>query len=281
MWPAVGNAQPDDEGDAAEAAEEPEATDDDWGESAAPAPAAPLPDSPYGTAAGASEQPADELAQLKAQLAQAVAETKEAKKELAEAKKELEDEEAEEQEAIAGAYRHDGMMFRVNFGAGVGSLWSKGEAYQWPGRFSVSPGGYQSLAFGGAVTDNLLLHGDLHAFVDVGRSEQTDPLRITGLLGFGASYYFMPANVYLSGTVGPAMAVVSYDRQRYVETDRSRFTGIGGVLNLGKEWWVHRSWGVGMAAGLLYTYTAEWTDRDQSQKLHSLATMLSLTATYN
>ena len=109
-----------------------------------------------------------------------------------------------------------------------------------------------NFAFGGIVARNLVVHATLW-----GWSIDDPDLKLTGMgtetvkgdfglgaLGAGITYYFMPANVYLSGSAG--IGRISLDTSG-VDTETG--TGPAVDLTLGKEWWVTRKWALGVAGG--------------------------------
>lgn len=289
LAPAVASAQPEPEetgGD--EPAAEPLRTPE-WPDDPPDSSVAPPPPSPYGArAAGVGVE-----ASASVQTDSASAAARLAAHDAARAEQDEEESEAEvPRELQEGYHRHDGFFFRFGFGAGAGGLVTVGEARGASDSWLPSAIGYQVLSIGGSLVDNLVLSADMHGFADLDRAEHDDPQRITAFLGLGLTYFFMPDNVYLSGAVGPAVAALNWERwdrrtrssdsyRDDVEIDYDRFSGIGATLSFGKEWWVHDNWGVGLGAGLMYTYTTGWEGTTASTSLHSLATTLSFTATYH
>lgn len=151
---------------------------------------------------------------------------------------------------------HDGFFLRLSTGLGYASVSGDNDnSATFKGATSQS-----SIAIGGIVTENLALHADIFAVtlvspdVTIGGITYSD-LDITmraGALGIGLTYYFMPLNLYLSGSIGAAVAstkVVFTD-----STSRTYESGTGFGLNLmvGKEWWVSENWGIGVAGQLIY-----------------------------
>ncbi|MDH3217012.1 MAG: hypothetical protein OEN01_12100 [Candidatus Krumholzibacteria bacterium] len=111
-----------------------------------------------------------------------------------------------------------------------------------------------NLAIGGVVVPNLALHGTLFGWVasdpdletNLGSGQLRGDVDLSGV-GAGVTYYFMPVNIYVSGSIGGA--TLSVDTPSGAgETD------IGPVLELtvGKEWWVADRWGLGAAAAFGY-----------------------------
>ena len=67
-------------------------------------------------------------------------------------------------------------------------------------------------------------------------------------IGIGATYYIMPTNVYLAGSIALAGGSLKSGRVT-IETD----TGYGINVAIGKEWWVSDNWGIGVAGQLFHT----------------------------
>jgi hypothetical protein len=164
-----------------------------------------------------------------------------------------------------GARRHEGFFLRL--GAGVGASGTRyHEAFAGARRDVKTRGlsGLFELGIGGSVAGNLILHANMvYSSVGDGRREVSgvrdasyDVDTGMGLLGGGVTYYFMPANVYLTGVAGVAGIAESRDGRNAIESR----AGAGGVLSLGKEWWVGRpgEWGMGAALrGGFYTAKAD------------------------
>lgn len=152
--------------------------------------------------------------------------------------------------ASAQARDHEGGFFlRLSAGAGAAST----EASDAGGTLEVSgPAGDVNFAIGGIVASNLALHGTIFGWSiadpDVefaGLSgEANGDISLAGL-GGGVTYYFMPVNIYLSGSLGVGK----------IEFTSGNFTGrtSAGLMfdaTVGKEWWVGDDWGLGVALGL-------------------------------
>jgi hypothetical protein len=63
--------------------------------------------------------------------------------------------------------------------------------------------------------------------------------------GVGFTYYVMPANFYISPSIGAAQLTIEEDGVS-VSSD----TGFAAELSMGKEWWVGDNWGLGVAGGV-------------------------------
>ncbi len=183
---------------------------------------------------------------------------------------------------------HTGMMGRLSLGIGAGSV-----AEDWSGTSLTSSGGAMlySFALGGAVSPNLSLGADLFGFglsepkVDyAGTSygnQKNTRLNVNGL-GFNATYYFMPTNLYLSGTAG----LVRITREKFNSSGSSQSvssegnsSGLGVSLMVGKEWMVSREWGIGVAGQFIAASTSK-SESGIDVAVGSAAFGVSFTATY-
>ena len=150
--------------------------------------------------------------------------------------------------ALAGEPRtHDGFFLRLS--AGMGSANTENEVLDSDIEFSGGSGD-ANIAIGAVVAPNLAIHGTLFGWTvaepDVeaeGLSGEIEGDLSLSAFGGGLTYYFMPANIYLSGSLGAA--TLSIDDDPLFEGDSD--TGIVGEITLGKEWWVGGSWGLGVA----------------------------------
>lgn len=172
---------------------------------------------------------------------------------------------------------HDGFYLRLTLGLGGGSASGAGTKYS-----GTSLG--SSAAFGGALTQHLVLYGE---FLLLGISNPKggtkgvyptlvgNPIDNIGL-GPGIAYYFTPLNLYLSATLflQKVLLVKSYDVGSEMQFTK---TGLGLSLMVGKEWWVSANWGLGVAAQLLLASAKD--DSDTKWDLGVLALMF--TSTYN
>ena len=157
-------------------------------------------------------------------------------------------------------HRHDGFMLRLSIGLGYGAV-SGSEQVITHDKVSLSGLGlHTELAIGGAITDNLILNADLFQTTifnpsvkvagrdagdandldeDIGVGENTD---LAGI-GIGVTYYIMPANLYVAGSVGIGKVI-------FVDGAGNRDGGDVGFaadVMFGKEWWVGVDWGIGVA----------------------------------
>ncbi len=142
---------------------------------------------------------------------------------------------------------HRGFYFRLD--GGVGYLSSSASQ----AGINVSMGGFAipfGVSVGGAVVPNLVIAGEVWGGLAVsptftgGGSSATRTNASFSLVGFGVqlTYYFMPANVYVSFTPSIGLLSLSVDNASY-----NSQAGFAGKFAIGKEWWVGRKWGLGVA----------------------------------
>ncbi len=168
--------------------------------------------------------------------------------------------------ALAGSRDHmDGFFMRLSTG-GAGA---KTHSEYGGDRVEFSGSGVDlNLAFGGIVSPNLALHGTLFGWTVEDPDMELNGLKVgvdgdvtAAGFGVGLTYYAMPANLYVSGSIGSGR--VHFDIHRLGEGDTDR--GVMLDLTLGKEWWTGDNWGLGVAVGMTYhsfpdpDVAADWT----------------------
>lgn len=117
----------------------------------------------------------------------------------------------------------------------------------------VGSGPIMDLKIGGAIKENLILHATLITdymsgpkISSNGVIQKTSNNFMIGedFIGGGITYYLMPSNLFLSGSIGPG----SFRRMDTGDdTSVSSDKGFGFQVKVGKEWWVSRRWGLGVA----------------------------------
>lgn len=147
---------------------------------------------------------------------------------------------------------NDGFFLRLSGGGGSAktSISLLDEDFELSGT-----GGDVNVAVGAIVTPNLALHGTVWGWAISDPDWSWGELEIDNIpadltlsaVGGGFTYYFMPVNMYLSGSAG--MGILSVDAPGGSgETDG----GLSFDVTLGKEWWVGDRWGLGVAGGFSY-----------------------------
>jgi hypothetical protein len=183
-------------------------------------------------------------------------------------------------------HSHDGFFLRLT--AGLGYM-TASETYGGATDTYSGVGATFGAAFGGAIAPNLILFGEF-----LGTSVADPAYDVSGsgggsgsmsgdmtLFGFGPgiAYYIEPINLYLSGTL--AFSQVSFTDSSYGNYATSDTNwGVGASFVVGKEWWVARDWGIGLAGQL---HLASMSDNVQGYDTRMTAAAFSLlfSATYN
>jgi hypothetical protein len=99
----------------------------------------------------------------------------------------------------------------------------------------------------------------------------------------GATYWLMPANVFLAGSLGAGRSSIAGQPVRLgVELPNTDASDLGPSLHLsaGKQFWLSRRWGLGISLGLLASGANNprgGVDTDR----YWLAASLALTATFH
>jgi hypothetical protein len=161
---------------------------------------------------------------------------------------------------VEGREQHDGFMLRLTLGVGGGG--TNFETDDGADMNLTGVSGSFGIDIGGALTENLVLHGRLSSFTlfdpkvelggqDLGRAE--DASVTANLFAAGLTYYFMPVNIYLTGAVGVSWLSASYRG----DDGRSTDAGLGVNLDVGKEFWVGDNWGLGIAGQFWWSTLTE------------------------
>jgi hypothetical protein len=173
-------------------------------------------------------------------------------------------------------------MLRLTLGLGAAFTHVDPEQAE-PFQLSGLSGSF-SLDIGGSVAGDLLIHArfaQLGIFEPSASGDGQDVIELDEttslayLFGGGATYYFMPINLYVSGVVG-----LSWLSLYYQTGDQTRpvVAGFGINLDVGKEWWLSNDWGVGVAARFWHSHVE---DRNRSLSndvdLNGFAVLLSAT----
>jgi hypothetical protein len=183
-----------------------------------------------------------------------------------------------------GNHLHDGFYMRLT--AGLGVLTAK-DSLGGQDR-TISGGGMaMTFAFGGAMTPNLILYGEL--LMTVAMDPKVDYAETSQSLGYdlnlfgigpGVAYYLVPSNVYFSGTLAFSQITESSGNNGSNSSRSVDVTdmGIGASFMVGKEWWVSQNWGLG-AAGYLHLASMKLKNDDSRMTATALGVLFS--ATYN
>jgi len=174
----------------------------------------------------------------------------------------------EEDQPDPGVHAHDGLFLRFTGGPGFGLYNGTGDVVTTDGQIIGDPSneGSQvggSFSLGGSVGENLILHGDIW-FSIVSTEKKHSRLYQefgTAVVGLGVTYYWMPANMFVTGSIGLANSflVLHEGTQTNSNEDLARdiTTGVGLAVMVGKEWWVSDNWALGVALQGEFTYAED------------------------
>lgn len=158
-----------------------------------------------------------------------------------------------------GAQTHDGIYFRFGLGFGFTSMKSDDIDTKISGG-----GGAIVLSLGGNIAQNLIIYGEIvgttasNPTIEMGGTEFDTDNTTAGQFGVGVGLaYYLPSNVYFSGTIAATQLSVQVDDETVGETDFG--PGFSGMI--GKEWWVSDNWGLGIAGQIMF---ASMKDKDSS-----------------
>ena len=160
-------------------------------------------------------------------------------------------------------------------GPGYTQVWRSN--FRWTGL-----GVGMNLSVGGAVVRNLVLHADLRGVWlgnpkqrSAGRNSDFDADIVLDSAGAGLTYYFMPHNIYATGSIGVGVFAFEDDAGGASKNSKAGLTLSGAI---GKEWWVGADWGLGVAGQVSYIRARDYVD---DKRLHGLAVNVLFSATYN
>lgn len=161
-----------------------------------------------------------------------------------------------------GRHKHDGFYLSMNIGPALGGTTLKASGSDAVSIVGGNEINYRGQGFlldfkiGGAIRENLILSFDI-----IGRTIRGPEVKVDGsvmgttsddiilrdnTMGVGLTYYFMPHNVFVSGTVGTAKM---HFENEATDTKGESKNGLGLHFKVGKEWWVGKNWGLGASGG--------------------------------
>lgn len=181
-------------------------------------------------------------------------------------------------------HRHDGLSLSLGIG-GIGGDINQVDItrdYRNVTRINSTYSGLGlsiDLKAGFALFENIIVSFDFvnNVLFDVKAKYSSRKIKATEysvkemLLGAGITYYQMPWNIFVSGTLGE----VHYNYYN-VDKDFSSPHGIGYMFKIGKEWWVSANWGIGFSLGINGTNL-----EDDNFESSSTRYFLMLNATFN
>jgi len=196
--------------------------------------------------------------------------------------------------ATGERHTHDGLFLRMGLGFGLAGGSADAEVdflgYTYDTITLAGASAFLDFALGGNLTRNLALHWSLMLWsvsgptVEFSSEEQTigfetgdDVSANVGGMGIGLTYYFMPINIYLCGTLGGASGDLKIGDYLVDETD----TGVYLRFMLGKEWWVGSNWALGLAGVFDYQSLPQETTSGEEATWKTVNFGLLFSATYD
>lgn len=145
--------------------------------------------------------------------------------------------------------------------------------------------GGTNIRIGTAVKDDLLIHADILAVVtgDIRLNASGDASGVISdadnivmrIYALGTSYYFMPSNFFISGSLGLGTYEVTANIE---ETTTEMRPGL--IVKAGKDWWIAKSWDMGVSFEMGYLRVDQHTEvRDEV--LSGLALLASFNITFH
>jgi hypothetical protein len=146
-------------------------------------------------------------------------------------------------------------------------------------------GSLVDVRIGGTVAPNLVISGDI-----IGRVISKPDVEVHGVgsansnfdltestIGAGVTYYFMPVNIFVAGTVGlTRFGIASGGGVSVSTTD----PGVSLYFKVGKEWWVGADWALGVAASAAFSNVSN-TVGSLTEDLSGMSVGVHFNATYH
>ena len=191
-----------------------------------------------------------------------------------------------------GLHQHDGFFLRIVPGFGysqislslpddmVSEQFKGKDAFSFSGGLTVA----NSIQIGGAVSDNVIIFGESGGVIVTNPNmnvfdeevDVTGDLSILfGGIGPGITYYFMPANIYISVTILAHIATVRLESAKLADSN----IGFGFNFMAGKEWWAGEQWGLGISLYFRYGSQSDQDVEDMTISGYSFGALFS--ATFN
>ncbi len=145
---------------------------------------------------------------------------------------------------------HSGFYFSM----GLGPAWGTSNGYDNQGNVAVITGTGAEFDFqmGASITKNLILHGTITAKAVVGpkinNTVVSDDYSLSEtMIGAGLTHY-TPHNFFFTGNLGAGKFTISQSTgNTYNSNDISTKYGLSILLKAGKEFWISKKLGLGLA----------------------------------
>jgi hypothetical protein len=193
------------------------------------------------------------------------------------------EEEAASSQASGAGRRHRGFFLRSFLGAGYRTA-SESSEY---GDARISGGGAGvGIEMGGALAENLILHGDLFYEVASNPTLKTDEgsVDLDGgkltfvALGPGVSYYVMPANIHFGASLLLCKMSFGTDDETFGSSD----WGYGGALRFGKDFWLGKEFSLGALGQVAFAHMKDGENAEgESRNLNSTTATVAFSMSYH
>ncbi|MFH0921963.1 MAG: hypothetical protein V1913_16565 [Fibrobacterota bacterium] len=175
-----------------------------------------------------------------------------------------------------GFHKHDGFFLSLNGGGAFGSI-ALNMTHSFAQKMTFSGNGIETdFRIGGAPVENVILSADIITRSISGPELDIDGFKVQSnsslaasdqTIGVGLTYYIMPANVFLSGTIGMGAFGLTFNN-----VTSSSQAGASFRIKAGKEWWVSKNWGLGVALAYNHVSADDKTDGAPSGYKGTLST---------
>lgn len=196
-----------------------------------------------------------------------------------------------------GYHQHKGFYLSMNMGPVFGNVIKTDDPYgnNSPTRNFSGTGVLSDVKIGVAIYENIILHVTSVSHLLSGPTVTTtfspsdfnptirkmpDSFSINeSMVGIGFTRYLMPANFYLSASVGTGFFTT-------VDTNKSPSRvltdpGFSMQIKVGKEWWIAKNWGLGLGLSYGKTKLRNLPANEDAEKFNSNRIGINLSATFN
>lgn len=196
-----------------------------------------------------------------------------------------------------GYHQHKGFYLNMNMGPLFGNVIKKDNPYGYSTTTSNfnGTGILSDVKIGAAIYENIILHVTAVTNLLSGPTLTTtispndfnpsihkmpDSFSINEqMVGIGFTRYLMPANMYLSGTIGAGF-FTTYDSNKS-ETRVLTYPGFSMQVKVGREWWIAKNWALGLGVSYGKTKLRNLPANEDAELFNSNRIGISLNATFN
>lgn len=160
------------------------------------------------------------------------------------------------------ARKHEGFFLRFLLGGGPSSIVLK-DVEGSDMKFKPTGSDFH-IQIGKSVGENLIVYGDLGGLSlfdpDVewkGDTATSEDVSVSAFgFGAGVTYYMMPSNIFVSGSILAVKNSLEYGDNIEAEGEY----GFGLLLSAGKEWWISDKWALG--GGIYFEFSSTKDKKD-------------------